>query len=236
MSKSHKTGIKAVLLDLDGTLINIDLKSFIPDYLKLLSESVAHLISPRRVISKLLKASEAVNNNDGSDTNENVYAKAFFPINGYSREEIEPYFDKFYETGFVKLKHHTQVIPEAREVVQSLFNKGYEVIIATTPIIPLTAIQQRLEWAKVGDFPYKLITSIENTYAAKPNLLYYKNIYKFLELKANETIMVGDEHKDMVSKKLGAQTFYIEGQNSDLTSETPEPTYRGKLVDLLQIL
>lgn len=236
MNKSHKTGIKAVLLDLDGTLINIDLKSFIPDYLKLLSESVAHLISPRRVIFKLLKASEAVNNNDGSDTNENVYAKAFFPIDGYSREEIEPYFNKFYETEFVKLKRHTQVKPEAREVVQTIFNKGYDVVIATTPVIPLTAIQQRLEWAQVGDFPYKLITSIENTYATKPNLLYYKNIYKFLELKASKTIMVGDEHKDMVSKILGAQTFYIEGQNSDLTDETPEPTYRGNLEDLLQIL
>jgi FMN phosphatase YigB (HAD superfamily) len=231
-----KDTLKAVLFDLDGTLIDVNLKTFIPDYLKLLSESVSHLIPPRKFISKLLKASEMVNNNDGRDTNENVYASAFFPIEGYSREEIEPFFDRFYENNFKKLKKHTSVIPEARKVVQTVFYKGYDVVIATTPVIPLTAIQQRLEWAGVGDFDYKLITSIENTYATKPNLLYFMHIFKFLGYSAEECIMIGDEHKDMVCKELGAQTFFIEGKNSDLNSETPDPTYRGKLIDLLNNL
>ncbi len=236
MNLKLKDKIKAVLFDLDGTLIGINLQAFIPDYLKLLSASVSHLIPPRKFISKLLKASEMVNNNDGRDTNENVYAKAFFPIEGYSREEIEPFFDRFYKNDFKKLKKHTTVIPEAREVVQTVFSKEYDVVIATTPVIPLTAIQQRLEWAEVGDINYKLITSIENTYATKPNLLYFTNIFKFLGYSAEECIMIGDEHKDMVCKELGAKTFFIEGNNSDLNSETPNPTYRGKLIDLLNIL
>ena len=48
--------------------------------------------------------------------------------------------------------------------------------------------------------------------------------------------MVGDEHKDMVCKDLGSETFFIEGQNSNLKPETPEPTYSGSLKDLLNLL
>jgi hypothetical protein len=48
--------------------------------------------------------------------------------------------------------------------------------------------------------------------------------------------MVGDEHKDMVAKKLGSSTFFINGQNSNLNPETPEPTYKGKLIEILKIL
>jgi FMN phosphatase YigB (HAD superfamily) len=228
--------IKAVLFDLDGCLIDVDLKKFIPSYLKLLSDSVAHLIPPRKFISKMLKASEVVNSNSGKITNEQVYSEVFFPIEGYSKEEIEPYFTSFYENDFIQLKKYTNKKPVAREVVKTLFEKNYKVVIATTPVIPLSAIQQRLEWAGVGDFQYDLITSYENSYATKPNLLYYENIFKFLGIPAENCMMVGDEHKDMVCKKLGSQTFFIEGQNSNLTTETPEPTYRGSLRDLLNIL
>ena len=38
--------IKAVLFDLDGCLIDVNLQKFIPNYLKLLSDTVAHLVPP----------------------------------------------------------------------------------------------------------------------------------------------------------------------------------------------
>jgi len=40
--------LKAILFDLDGTLIDVDLNQFIPGYLKLLAKSVAHLIPLKR--------------------------------------------------------------------------------------------------------------------------------------------------------------------------------------------
>ena len=72
--------LKAILFDLDGTLINIDLKKFIPGYLKLLASSISHLVRPNKVITKLLKASEAVNKNNGQKTNEQVFLENFFPF------------------------------------------------------------------------------------------------------------------------------------------------------------
>ena len=44
--------LKAILFDLDGTLIDVDLKKFVPGYLKLFANSVAHLIPPKNVVCK----------------------------------------------------------------------------------------------------------------------------------------------------------------------------------------
>ena len=228
--------LKAVLFDLDGTLIDIEMTQFISGYFKLLAKSVAHLIPTKKMVSAILKASAHINKNDGKIPNEEVYLREFFPIEGYEKDDILPLFDKFYEEDFKKLQKFTKKKPEARKVIQTAFNKGYKVIIATTPVFPLTAIEQRLDWAGVGDFPYDLITSIENSCATKPNLLYYQLIFKYLNLSAKECIMVGDEDKDMVCANLGSQTFLVSSSNTNLSAKTPKPTYSGELKDLVELI
>jgi len=230
--------INAVLFDLDNTLLDVDLDKFISNYLKLLAQSVAHLVPTGKFISKIRKASLAVEENNGYTTNEEVYANVFFPLEGYPREVIEPFFDKFYEQDFSKLRQYTRKKPEARSVVQTAFDKGYDVVIATTPILPATAIEQRLEWAGVADFPYRLITTIENSNATKSltHLLYYEQILDKIGYPADACLMVGDDEKDMIVTCLGMQTFFIEGKKTDFANHIPEPTYKGSLADLKPLL
>ena len=232
--------IKAVLFDLDGTLLEVNLDLFISNYLKLLAQSVAHIISPKKFIAKILKASKAVEENDGRKTNIEIYSNAFFPLEGHSREEIEPFFDNFYKKGFSNLHQYARRKPEARTVIQTAFDKGYDVVIATTPLLPLTAIEQRLEWAGVPaeDFPYRLITTIENSRATKSltNLHYYMQILKTIGYPAESCLMVGDEDKDMIAGQLGLQTFLILNSTKESNQNKMEPTYKGELIDLLDLL
>ncbi len=230
--------IKAILFDLDNTLLDIDLDKFVPQYLKSLAQSVAHIIPPQKFIPKILKASKAIEQNDGTITNEEVYEKTFFPIEGYSREDLQPYFEKYYEKEFQKLHQYARKKPEARQVMQIVFNKGYDVIIATTPLLPATAVEQRLEWADVLDFPYRLITTIENSYATKSltHLLYYEQILNKIGYPAQACLMVGDEDKDMIAALLKIQTFLIKGKNVNFANHVPEPTYKGSLWDLKDLL
>lgn len=228
--------VKAILFDLDGTLINVDLKKFIPNYMQLLSEKFKHIIRPSKFISLLLEASNRIDQNDGKVLNEDIFEQVFFPLNGYSREEVNPLLDDFYENDFIKLRIHTEIKPEARFVVSKAFEKGYEVVIATTPVIPLTAIQQRLEWASVGDFDYRFITSIENMRANKPHESYYTQIFDVLRLKSNECLMVGDENKDMLAAKFGCLTYLVPSSNTNLEPTTPIPTFQGELKGLLNFL
>ena len=48
--------------------------------------------------------------------------------------------------------------------------------------------------------------------------------------------MVGDEAKDMIAAKLGCRTFLIKGPNTKLDETIPEPTYRGTLADLRNMI
>ena len=108
MKKSLKNQIKAILFDLDGTLLEIDINLFIRDYLKGLSACVAHILPLKKFIPHLMKASKVMDDNDGKETNEDVFKKLFFPFMGHSQEEIEPIFMKFYEQEFPKLKKHAK--------------------------------------------------------------------------------------------------------------------------------
>ena len=108
MKKSLKNQIKAILFDLDGTLLEININLFIRDYLKGLSACVAHILPQKKLIPHLMKVSKVMDDNDGKETNENVFKKLFFPFMGHSQEEIEPIFMKFYEQEFPKLKKHAK--------------------------------------------------------------------------------------------------------------------------------
>ncbi|MFX0135679.1 MAG: HAD family hydrolase [Candidatus Hodarchaeota archaeon] len=238
MKDSFEGKIKAILFDLDGTLLDVDLDRFVPQYLNLLAQSVAHIIPPKKFISKILEASKAVEENNGRRTNDDVYTEICFPLEGCTRKEIQPLFDKFYEQDFSKLRQYTRKKPEARPLIQKAFDKGYDVVIATTPLLPAIAIEQRLEWADIADFPYRLITSLENSYSTKSltHLLYYEQILDRIGYPAEVCLMVGDEDRDMIAARLGITTFLIEGKKTDFTNHIPEPTYKGSLADLNSLL
>lgn len=233
---SLKGTIKAILFDLDGTLINVDIDAFVKNYVLLLSNYVKDLVPTRKFIPRLMKVSKKVEENNGEDTNENIFAKHFFPLEGYMREDLEPVFNDFYKDEFPKLKKCTKKKPSARPTVKKAFNNGYKVVIATTPLLPETAIKQRLKWGGVGDFEYDLITSYEHVSATKPNLLYYEDISRKIDVSLESCMMVGDEDKDMVAAKLGCKTFLIRSENTDLSLETPEPDYQGTLSDVKKLL
>jgi len=228
--------IRAVLFDLDGTLLDSNMEAFLPRYFKALSTCVAHLVEAERFIECLLQATQAMLENDGQDTNEEVFARAFYPKIGRSRETLEPVFERFYEREYPKLGHLTCRKPEARRVVGSAFALGHQVVIATNPLFPAKAITCRLGWAGIEDYPYSLVTSFENSRACKPNLRYFADIIDRLGLRAEACLVVGNEDLDMVAARLGCPTFLVTDHAAALGPQIPEPTYRGTLLDLEKML
>jgi FMN phosphatase YigB (HAD superfamily) len=120
--------------------------------------------------------------------------------------------------------------------VQQAFDLGHDVAIATNPLFPATAIEQRLEWAGVDCFPYRLVTTYENSRATKPNLLYFEQILEILGHPAEAALVVGDEDMDMVAAHLGCSTFLVPGPRTELAASTPQPTYEGVLAEVGALL
>jgi FMN phosphatase YigB (HAD superfamily) len=231
----HHT-IRAILFDMDGTLLDNDMNVFLPHYFELLSAHVAHILPREPFMARLMQASQKIQGNDGRATNEQVFAAAFYPLDGHLREEIEPLFLEFYAHTFPTLQAYTRRLPEARQVVQSAFDLGCDVVVATNPFFPATAVEQRLAWAGVADFPYRLVTSYENSRAAKPNLLYFEQILETIGQPPEASLVVGDEDMDMVAGHLGCRTFLVRGPRTELAPTTPKPTYEGTLADVGALL
>ncbi len=228
--------IRAILFDMDGTLLANDMDVFLPHYFAALSAHVADIIQPDQFMARLMQATEMMLANNGQVTNEEAFARTFYPLAGRSREEMEAIFLEFYAKEFPNLQQYTQRLPEARQVVQLAFDLEYDVVIATNPLFPATAVEQRLMWAGVADFPYSLVTTYENSCATKPNLLYFEQVLAAIGHAPEESLVVGDEDMDMVAGHLGCQTFLVPGPRTDLAPTTPAPTYQGTLADVGTLL
>ncbi|MBN1890734.1 MAG: HAD family hydrolase [Thermoflexales bacterium] len=228
--------LKAILFDLDGTLLDNNLDVFLSRYFKRLAAWVSQLVPPEQFIACLMQATRTMMANEGQDTNEEVFARAFYPLIGRSRQEMEPVFAEFYAQDFPYLRQYTRCKPEARQVVQKAFDLGYDVVIATNPLFPAAAIEQRMAWAGVQGFPYKLVTSYENSRACKPNPRYFQHILDTLGQPAEACLMVGDEALDMAAAHVGCRTFLVPGPNTKLDPAAPEPAQCGTLADLLELL
>jgi len=217
-------GLKALLLDLDDTLIDNSMDTFIPAYFRALEAFVAGVVEPGRFIQELLKATRAMDGNDGTGlSNEEVFVAAFFPALGVPREEMEPLLARFYAKAFPRLAPLTGQRPAAPMIVDWAKRRGLQVVIATNPLFPRTAIEQRMAWGGVGvdRYDYELVTCYENSHATKSSPAYFREIADSLGRQPEECLMVGDNWGwDVVcAGEAGIPSFWIASDGE----QPPEP-------------
>ncbi len=220
--------LKAVLIDLDDTLLVNDMATFIPAYLHALSSAVGHLVPPGNLLIELLRATEAMDSNAGAGpTNEEAFDAVFYPAVGIPKATLKPVFERFYAEGFPLLRRFTHRIPAARSFVEFAFRRQWQVVVATNPVFPMTAVLQRLEWAgvPVTEFAYALVTAYEDMHATKAHPAYYREILSRLDRKPEECLMVGDDwQRDMIpAAGVGIPVFWIyRAEKSFKTTDVPD--------------
>jgi HAD superfamily hydrolase (TIGR01549 family) len=224
---------RAILFDLDDTLLSNDMDSFLPRYLALLSAYAADYYDPRLLIEHLLAATQAmVDNTDAAVTNEEAFWTAFSRLTGFDYVEMTPFFTRFYQTRFNEIQGLTQPRPEARPVVEWAFGQGYAVVIATNPMFPRVAVDRRLAWAGIDDFDYDLVTSYEIMHSTKPHPSYFREILDRLDCSPAGALMVGDDwERDILpARQVGIDTFWIAPPEAGVP-DPHIPTMRGTLAD-----
>jgi FMN phosphatase YigB (HAD superfamily) len=188
--------ITTLLIDLDDTLLVNDVDRFIPAYLKRLGQYLEPIVPAEQLIQKISFGTQAMmDNSDPEKTLAEVFDENFFPALGMSKEALMPYFDAFYAEEFGKLQHLTRPIPGAQRLITYAIENQFDIVIATNPLFPLTAIEQRLEWAGVpaSQYPYTLITSYETFHYTKPNLEYITEILAKCGRQPHEAAMIGND-------------------------------------------
>ncbi len=217
--------IKAVLFDLDGTLLPMDQEKFFKEYFKLLATKLYPYgyDDPKKLVKVIWGGVNAVEMNDGSRLNENVFWDFFnkgFPASDIDQKGV---LREFYLNEFQALKTVCGFDSEADKAVKAIAKKGLRMVVATKPIFPDEANISRIEWAglDVNDFEY--YTSYDKCTFCKPDVGYYKEIADRLNVLPEECLMVGnDVSEDMTAEKSGMKVFLlinclINSENKDIS-------------------
>jgi HAD superfamily hydrolase (TIGR01549 family) len=205
---------------------------FLPAYFTLLEKRLAGFIREEPLRQLMYRSVQVMQTKtDPTVTNLDAFVADFAQRLGVPIEMIQPSIEEFYHDDYPHLQQHTFPRPEAKEVITYLINQGYQVVIATNPLFPATAIMQRINWAEVHDFSYALVTTMENSHFCKPDPRYYLEILDKVGASPQTTWMVGDdvENDILPARSLGLNTWWITANPAAVN----QADQQGTLADFL---
>lgn len=215
---------RAVFFDLDGTLLPMDQDVFTKRYFSLLAKKLAPRgYEAEPLIDGIWKGTAAMVKNDGSRSNEEAFWTTFRAIFGGRVDGDYPVFEEFYREDFNAVKASCGFAAEAAETVGWLKERGKTLVLASNPIFPRIAQENRMRWAGLDPADFDYITSYENSRYCKPNPAYYTEICEKLRLSPSDCIMVGnDAREDLAAQKAGLDVFLltpclINRENADIS-------------------
>lgn len=202
--------VKNVLFDLDGTLVPMDMRVFVEEYMRLLGAFMARRgVDPGKLIKAVWEGIGRMRSNDGSATNEQVFWEAYeavCPTRPGDREAL----DEFYRTDFQNVRLVCGFSPEAAPAVRAIKALGLRTAVATNPVFPREATFSRVRWAGLEPDEFELITTYEDSGFCKPDPRYYGEVCEKLSMDPAETLMVGNDTSDDVGgEALGMGTFIL---------------------------
>jgi len=226
---------KTALLDLDGTLLPMEIDDFLNAYFKLLTDEFSGIFEAKEFINNLMYATEQMINNNGEKVNSEIFIEEFFALFQVdNQQEIMEKFDFFYKERFPLLKSQVNHKGLSSRLIEILKEEGYSLVLATNPIFPAEAIEERLRWVNVNPEDFSLITNYENMHYCKPNINYYKEIIEKLDLKAADCLMIGnDAQEDMVVADLGIKTYLVTDFLIDRNEDEKKIHWQGTMEELL---
>ena len=219
--------LKAVLFDLDNTLIFYDEMKFAAMFFPGVAARFADLIPQDKFAERLMSATLTAHKNDGSMTNRELFVSEFVKGTDLTPGQVWQRFEQYYDHDFDSVKEIVTAPDNARQVFQSIQDRNLKLVIATNPILPLNAQRKRLSWAGLDGVSLALVTHIENMSYCKPQLGYYRQVCDLIGEKPENCLMVGDDPaNDMVAAKIGMKTY----KTVDSLSHSEKPLEFSKQV------
>lgn len=214
--------IKAVLLDLDDTLLHNPTSVFLQAYLELANKHFQSIWSIDSISDTLRNAVRMMMFGDRNiyQTNLNVLLESLEGLINVERKIIYDAFQSFYANEYLDVRNCTSPVEIAPRLIDTLKKRGYAIVIATNPIYPEEAIRMRLNWANLPDdlSTYAFVTTADNMHFAKPNPSYYAEILGRVGIEPDEAIMVGNDFNNDIkpAKTVGLHTRHLDANSLHL--------------------
>ncbi len=205
--------IKAILFDLDGTLIRVQMSEFIPRYLKGLAAYCVDQAKTEIFIRTLLQSIRDLihTEGDGLQTNEERVCHWMEEKLALPRAILQESLLRFKQNGIDGLQSMVHPIPLAQQIVRECRLKEIPLVLATNPVFPKFMIQARLSWAGLKEDDFCYLTSYENSSYCKPQAGYFSEVVNRLGVAAESCLMVGnDTSHDLAAVAIGMQTYLVD--------------------------
>jgi FMN phosphatase YigB (HAD superfamily) len=226
-----------LLLDLDDTLLNTNLQSFVPAYFQALANELSPQITPTVMFRALISGMQKMNESeDFSRTLKEVFDEDFYPQIDVPRGELDSAIENFYDNFFPTLQNLTSPKEGAKEFVEWALIKGYRIAVATDPLLPTKATYHRLRWAGFEPNQFEIVSTFDNFHFSKTHSAYYAEVLGKMGWPDSPILMVGnDVDRDIIpAKKFGIKTFLVDAEPASHSGR--EADSAGSLFDLISWL
>lgn len=227
--------LKAVLFDLDGTLLDIDIEAFLGTYFGALSEALAEVFGTGEDLDLAMHAvsdaTGAMMRPHEEHTNRQVFYTQFCSLTGVDLAEHEELLERFYRDVFPTLDAGIAPAVGGLESIAAARECGLRIAVATNPIFPRAAILHRMEWAGISPDLVDVITDFDLMHATKPHPAYFRETAALLEVDPTDCLMVGDDRVlDLSAADIGMRTFHV-SEVSDAAAN-----YSGTMSDVPEMI
>ena len=225
--------IKAILFDLDGTLSLMNHEEFRHNYVGLLAPRFANLMSPERFAKQLWRSTEVmVREPKPGRTNLQTFFDDFTRATSLAFGVLWPIFQDFYDQDFPALRMLVKPNPDGKKAVDTAMQQGYAVAVAANPVMPKSAILERVSWAGLAPEQFVLVPALEEFHFCKPQPGFFAEMAERLQMRPEECLMVGNNpSEDLAGRELGMKTFLVGAASPPDVSD-----YSGGLEDLVTLL
>ncbi len=226
--------LRYLLIDLDGTLLGIDMAVFSAPFISLVGEFLAPFVAPyrsRRALQEGFRAIAA--GRDGLLLSE-VFAEQFGKVASLPPDRVGALFGQFYRGPFEQLRSFSNRLGGARPLIDLARGRGLRIVLATKPVFPREAIAERIAWAGLVPGDFDLVTTSDNMRTCKPAAGYWREVLDRIGAAPDECLMAGnDRRQDLSAAAVGIPVFLVdEGFVVDDPVGTWLDAERGTLADL----
>ena len=229
---------QAILFDLDGTLLPMDLEAFARIYIGALAKELAPFdLTPETMLKPFWAATKAMMANTTGKLNSDVFWETFSGLTGVDRAQVEPICDAFYNEGFQAARAATKENPLAKEAVRLAHEKADKVVLATNPLFPMAGQKTRLSWLGLAPEDFDLVTCYTSDRHCKPNPAYFADVCARLGLDPAKCLMIGnDDREDMHCAVAAGMSAYLVTDCRLPDKERPWTGPQGSFADMVEML
>ena len=175
--------LKAVVFDMDDTLLSLNLSAFIAVLARDESSMLAQIGRKNALSMFALYGSAMLEINNPERTDQDLSNREFFddfimrrcgvPMNDPVVRDAFEYYEREVLPNRNDAIIHARPRPGAREAVDAVASRGLHTALLTNPSFSEDCIRCRMGWGDMLDMPFELVTTMENSRHCKPSAAYY---------------------------------------------------------------